>query len=313
MGMSMPDDPRFDALLNEMNPGEPYLRTELRSLLDDTVEEQQLHHWLTEAVEAGPLTRKVHTQPSSRRIVTWRYPRTEMRGKRTYEELIKQFKNQQWSAFFSDPPLGYRHTDDDWLEPRPSEVPLVETIFEAVADASMPSPYQEASDRTAAVHSELPVTPVDPKRIKAIVGKSVYIGEPTATVQTAHDDEPVDITVTDPALQLVSEDVFAAAEETAAASRERSSVNEDVWTIDQLVATFDPDRVVDTIGVCTRDSNGDIQKVCQTCGTEYVRNGTSNLNGSDFDAMMLFCNTCTQNRKTPRQQEYDTLVNTGDL
>lgn len=226
----------------------------------------------------------------------------ETRARRVKEARIEQFRKKNWLSAFKQVPFGYSGRDDGWIMVDEEESKVFQRAVKFFLETSVEGAYQRTVDVVG-----LENYGVNRRRLKVLLQRPVYIGEPTYrrgadAVQNGVEDT---VTVEDDELQVISESRFERVQGKVDDIYERySSGKSETNDVEDYVESFGLDlvqHVCDLVELRCPEPN---------CRGELVKNGTRTTNGEDVHNYV--CSQCGRQRKFPKQRELDNLRNLWD-
>lgn len=216
----------------------------------------------------------------------------ELRARRAQNGRIEEFEQGNWTTYYNTAPLGYRLTEDDWLELDSAEAETVRQLFETFLEVDIQGAYSRTTDRVEGFSGSS-------HRLKVILQARVYIGEPG--VDAEHPDTGEPVFVEDSDLEIVDEEVFEQAQEKIERVNERYSSNsngtQDLHDVDDFVDQFGPVAVDEACEM--------VRLQCRECGGDVVKNGQRTL--ANRRVHNYKCKECGRQRKCPTEDELDQM------
>jgi DNA invertase Pin-like site-specific DNA recombinase len=223
----------------------------------------------------------------------------ESRMRKTHDSCKAKFERKNWSVFYDEPPLGYRHTDDDWLEIDESEVPLVEDIFETFIECDLSGAYSDTAEQAQHFSDD-----AQSGTVKRMLKNSVYIGQPSVGESDDSSDggSVISATVIDDSLQIISESTFNETQEKIDQIAERygTADSAEVYDVDRLMSEFGIARLLTTSPI--------LRVHCPICGSKTVKNGTRFVSGQLVHNYLCKNDDCSRQRVFPNGEEWEEIL-----
>lgn len=204
-------------------------------------------------------------------------------------------KNKNWKSRSKYIPIGYEEREDGWIKKDPSEVPIVEELFEVFLSEGT---YAAATTHINEEYEDVLTEPVSTNRVKNALTNPVYIGEPEATVGEKKDEDREYIEDSD--LRIINESIFNRVQKEVEKISEKYSSETESTVIEDLVGEFGFGSVEK---VCP-----DLKAHCSDCGSLMVKNGQRGLDG-ELEAINFLCpdEDCGKQRRVPYLSELEKL------
>lgn len=218
------------------------------------------------------------------------------RGRRALETKIRRFIDERnWKSWFRNIPLGYRETDDGWIEPYFDEIDLAKQMFKDFLEGKS---YGAISEEINSIADERDLDKsVSPSLVKRSLQRPVYIGRPTILSESREldDDERF---VEDSDLQIIDHDTFEDVQKAIEERTRKGGKKDDSVDPDTLSESFHP--------LIVFNHTSDIDVNCPDCQETMVANGNRSL----FDGTVknLLCPACGRQRKFPKRKELIKMV-----
>jgi DNA invertase Pin-like site-specific DNA recombinase/transposase-like protein len=223
---------------------------------------------------------------------------TQYRIRSALRSRISNFVDRKiWRSWRRTIPLGYQEEEEgEWIEIKQDEVGIVQDIFSHIREHAS---YAGTAEKINNKHSDKLEEKFTGYEIKRIVQDPVYIGEPTIDVNVEWADER-DLTVNDPALQIIGQEKFEKVQEIVEKIAEENSAASDGETLD-------PKSAAEQFSLFAALSSTPILKLhCPECDGEMVKNGQRELDGS-INAHNYICKECGTQRKWPYLDELEKM------
>lgn len=219
-------------------------------------------------------------------------------------------QNRQWRSWYSSIPFGYqkkeKDTDSDaiWIQKIEALEPVIEDIYSVfIRTESYAKTADIISDKHRKLleqHGLLQNGQID-ARIKSIVSRPLYRGEPTISVTTFEHYEPFPH-VEDPELQFVDEEISQQAENIVEKIYDENTTDKDL-TIDpdDFPEEFDP-HIIETVSPLVR-------LVCPDCGSDLIADGHQKKFQDGIGSRVYKCTNddCGHERRWPKEPEIEMM------
>lgn len=221
----------------------------------------------------------------------------ETRSRRVKEARIEQFRQKNWLAAFKVVPFGYSEREDRWIQVDQEEADAFRRAVKFFLETRVEGAYQRTVDAVG-----LEKHGISTRRLKVLLQRPVYVGEPTYRRGSDAVKEGLEDTVTveDEDLEILSQERFECLQHKVEAVHERYSTGRS--------GTADVDNFVERFGIEV------VQNVCDLielrcpstdCSGELVKNGSRTTD--DEDVHNYICNCCDRQRKFPLTPELDAM------
>ncbi len=230
-----------------------------------------------------------------------------IRTTKATKERIRGFLHKKnWKCASPKIPLGYRETDDGWLEVDSEEKKIVRDLFQKFVDCKTYAETERYIDQKYGSNV------LDGHRVKTLLTNTVYIGKPrlpeTWITETTYEND-----LEDPSLHIlkeersaeidVTEDIFREAQEIIREKTKKHSTDDSTHQLLDFIEEFSLFAVVEGSKPAT---------LLHHCGEPMVRDGQRNLKGRTVHRYR--CRKCEESedaesyyRQWPRQYELDKI------
>ncbi|KXA93442.1 hypothetical protein AKJ64_00625 [candidate division MSBL1 archaeon SCGC-AAA259E17] len=169
--------------------------------------------------------------------------------------------------------------------------------------------YKKVAEKVNQNHSSMLSEPLDSRKIKRILKNSVYIGKPKITGDMVEAEYDGHVTVSDPDLAYVTQDVFDRVQEKIRKIEEKHSSNGGTKVVEMksLIKEFGLDTVKNNIP--------DIAVLCPDCGERMVKNGQKELGkDSNLKSHNWICKNknCGRQRLAPNKKNLEKIRDTRE-
>ncbi|WP_158298364.1 recombinase family protein [Halorubrum sp. SD626R] len=217
---------------------------------------------------------------------------TQYRTRASLRSRKNGFDEKNWSSGNKSIPPGYEPDGNDWVQKDPEEFEAAQAMFnEFLSTESYAATAEHLNDEFGDV-----LDPIAPWQVKLHLQKRVYIGKPTMAIDSEHLEED-EFSVDEPALQIVSQEVFSQAQKSIEEINIRYSTDDE--------NTVTPQSAADMFGLfAVLTSSPVVTLHCSEpgCDGELRANGQRGLDG-DLNAHSYQCKECGKNRKWPYLSE----------
>lgn len=232
-----------------------------------------------------------------------------------------RFRDKKWTSSGFKTPLGYNHTDDDWLVVDEDEAKVVVRAYNHFLRSKC---YTDTANHIAGLYGDEDDETVDnswfecknkgdelnidPDRIpsadngsaiKRMLKRDVYVGNPGMNHKSPLVEEGAS-DVEDPNLQIVDEELHAKVQEVIKEIEDKNSDN----------GVPEPDDLAETFGLLeVFGSDPNIKLHCPECDSLMRKNGTPKLDGG-FKTQNYQCKNddCGRQYRFPNQETFDRIM-----
>lgn len=233
----------------------------------------------------------------------------ELRTNKAKKARVRGFlKDKNWHNKSPHVPLGYNLTDDGWIEVDPEEKRIVRELFKQFVDCEN---YDETERR---INNKFDEKPLNGSTVKHTLQQTTYIGEPRLP-ESWVENYSFENDLHEPQLHLLrpedgeislEEDIFEKVQEIIERKDEKSSTDEDAYSLSDFIAEFSLFSVMEV---------SDPVKIVHHCGEPMVKDGQVDLGGKyDYTTHQYMCPKCQEStdaeeyyQKWPKQHEVEQM------
>jgi DNA invertase Pin-like site-specific DNA recombinase len=223
---------------------------------------------------------------------------TDNQSRRANSARRKRIEEEQdWLSWFKEVPIGYQLRDDDWIEPNRDELEAVEALFSKFIEVEVTGAYTQTAEYLNNNHSEVLDEEISGPKVKRLLERPLYVGEPTPTLKGE------DIPIEDDNLQLIDEQTRNDALDKIDKIYQRNS--SDGHNADDL------EDLADRYGVFeVYNSSSKIIQLCDSCGqASLTRSGTTTIDNASRRTQQYRCKDCGSTQVLPTKEELEKMKN----
>lgn len=222
----------------------------------------------------------------------------ETSTRRSVASRVQGFKNRNWSSVFQKVPFGYKLNSNDWLSKIPRKTGIMVEMCENFLDAEPRRAYTETLEKT-----RHPPRNLDTSQLRELLGRPVYIGEPTTNFvdQTRNPESKSSTTVCDESLRIISDEMHHAVQEKKELMESiHCSGDNDTVDLETLANNFGPETLAAASDI--------IEIHCPECYTSMSKNGTYDQSLFMVHNHICSADGCDKQCKYPTTKDWDNII-----